>query len=122
MFNSGGLGDGPEMTIGDDALGDHEAPSITNVSNQGFAVGATTLAPSSTDGLGTVRIYRYGLDKSPVGSTIELANDGDSEEEFSGNQGELDMIGTKDNRLVAVYTNRTPDEIPQREIRILKTD
>ena len=117
MFNSGGLGDGPGITIGDSALGDHSDPAITAVSNQGFAVGATTLSATG-NGLGTIRVYRYDLNKSPVGDTIVIAEGGESEVEFSGNQGELAMVGTKDNRLVVVYTNQASGDFPQKEVRI----
>jgi len=118
FFNSGGIADGPEMVIGNDSLGDHVEPAITAVSNSGLAIGATV--EGATPSLGTVRIYRYNLSKEAVGDPIILAEFTSVENgEVMGNQGQLAMVGTDDNRLVVGYTDATTEgETTTSEVRI----
>ena len=109
FFNSGGIADGPEMTIGDDSAGDHVNPAVTAVSSSGLAIGAT--AQGSNEGFGTIKIYRYSLDKDAIGDPIVLAENTAAEDgESLGNQGQLAMVGTKDNRLIVGYTDATPGD------------
>ena len=120
VFNSGGLADGPEQVIGDSLTGAFGNPAIAAVSNKGFVI--STIQDADSDGFGTARIFRYDLTKSTLGDPIVLGEDSeDLVAEETGFQGEVALLGTDDNRIIAIYADSTPDaQTPegQTEIRL----